>query len=32
LLKKWELSIAIMDTLWGGILFTLTTYFTYQIL
>jgi uncharacterized membrane protein len=32
LLKKWGLEIAIMDTLWGGVLFALTTYFTYQIL
>jgi len=32
LLKKWGLEIAIMDTLWGGALFALTTYFTYQIL
>jgi hypothetical protein len=32
LLKKWGLEIAIMDTLWGGALFVLTTYFTYQIL
>jgi uncharacterized membrane protein len=32
LLKKWGLEIAIMDTLWGGALFALTTYFTYQLL
>jgi uncharacterized membrane protein len=32
LLKKWRLDIAIMDTLWGGALFALATYFTYQIL
>jgi uncharacterized membrane protein len=27
--KKWSLNLAIMDTLWGGILFALSTYFTY---
>ena len=26
LLRKWRASTAIMDTLWGGILFALTTY------
>jgi uncharacterized membrane protein len=26
LLKKWSYKIVIMDTLWGGILFTLTTF------
>ena len=30
-LKKWSLSFAIMDTLWGGILFALTTFFTYAL-
>jgi len=29
LLNKWPLSIAIIDTLWGGILLSLTTYITY---
>ena len=29
LLRKWRLSTVIIDTLWGGILFGLTTYFTY---
>ena len=26
LLKKWKIETVIIDTLWGGILFTLTTY------
>lgn len=26
LFKKWHLSIVVLDTLWGGILFALTTY------
>lgn len=30
-LKRWTESLAIMDTLWGGSLFALTTYFTYKI-
>jgi uncharacterized membrane protein len=30
-LKNWKLTTVIMDTLWGGILFYLTTYFTYTI-
>lgn len=30
-LKRWSESLAITDTLWGGTLFALTTYFTYQI-
>ena len=29
--KKWNYKIALIDTLWGGILFYLTTYFTYNI-
>jgi uncharacterized membrane protein len=29
LLRKWRLSTVIIDTLWGGILFGLTTYLTY---
>jgi len=28
-LKKWTAQIAVMDTLWGGTLFGLTTYLTY---
>lgn len=28
-LKKWSAELAIMDTLWGGALFALTTYITY---
>jgi uncharacterized membrane protein len=31
LLNKWPLNIAIIDTLWGGILFALTTYITYAL-
>ena len=30
-LKKWEPSVAIMDTLWGGSLFALTTAITYAL-
>ena len=30
-LKKWEASVAIMDTLWGGSLFALTTAITYYL-
>jgi len=30
-LKKWEPSVAIMDTLWGGSLFALTTAITYSL-
>ena len=30
--KKWPLSVAIMDALWGGILFSATTYITYTLL
>ena len=29
LLRNWRLSTVIIDTLWGGILFGLTTYLTY---
>ena len=32
LLKDWSPIAVAMDTLWGGILFTLTTYFTYKLL
>jgi len=30
-LKKWSETMVIMDSLWGGILFALTTYLTYEI-
>jgi uncharacterized membrane protein len=30
-LKKWEPNVAIMDTLWGGSLFALTTAITYYL-
>jgi len=30
-LKRWSPTLAIMDTLWGGILMALTTYFTYML-
>ena len=30
-LKKWEANVAIMDTLWGGSLFALTTAITYYL-
>lgn len=29
LLRKWRFTTVIIDTLWGGLLFALTTYFTY---
>ena len=29
LLKKWQWKTVVMDTVWGGILLALTTYFTY---
>lgn len=29
LLRKWRPTTVLIDTLWGGILFALTTYFTY---
>jgi uncharacterized membrane protein len=32
ILKKWPLQIALMDTIWGGILFSSTTYITYILL
>jgi uncharacterized membrane protein len=32
LLKNWGFGLALMDTLWGGILFALTTKMTYVIL
>jgi uncharacterized membrane protein len=31
LLRNWRLSTVMIDTLWGGILFGLTTYFTYLL-
>jgi uncharacterized membrane protein len=31
LLRKWRLTTVFIDSLWGGILFGLTTYFTYYI-
>jgi hypothetical protein len=30
-LKKWSETMVMMDSLWGGILFALTTYLTYEI-
>jgi uncharacterized membrane protein len=30
-LQKWKIETVIKDTLWGGILFYLTTYLTYKI-
>jgi uncharacterized membrane protein len=30
-IKKWTAELAIMDTLWGATLFTLTTYITYML-
>jgi uncharacterized membrane protein len=32
LFEKWSPLAVMMDTFWGGILFTLTTYFSYKIL
>jgi hypothetical protein len=29
--KIWKFSTLVIDTLWRGILFALTTYFTYKI-
>lgn len=31
LLENWKLQTVILDTTWGGVLFSLTTYFTYLI-
>jgi len=30
-LKKWTPELAVLDTLWGGSLFALTTYITYNL-
>ena len=30
--KKWDWKIAMMDTLWGGTVFAMTTYLVYQIM
>uniref|UniRef100_A0A6C0DRC6 DUF2177 family protein n=1 Tax=viral metagenome TaxID=1070528 RepID=A0A6C0DRC6_9ZZZZ len=30
-LKRWSPSLAILDTVWGGTLMALTTYFTYML-
>ena len=30
-LKKWSPTLVVMDTLWGGVLFALTTYLTYEL-
>lgn len=32
ILKKWKWNIVIMDTLWGGVLLSLTTIITYKLL
>lgn len=32
LFKKWNLKLAIIDIIWGGILFALTTYITYLMI
>lgn len=32
LLEKWSPYSVLLDTFWGGILFTLTTYFSYKLL
>ena len=29
--KNWKLNMVLMDTLWGGALMALTTYFTYKV-
>ena len=31
ILKEWKLKSALIDTLWGGILFSLTTFLTHKI-
>jgi uncharacterized membrane protein len=30
-IKKWSLQLALMDMLWGGVLFGLTTYLVYKL-
>lgn len=30
-LKKWDLTLSVIDVLWGGVLLALTTFFTYKI-
>ena len=32
ILKNWSLYTVILDTLWGGVLFGLVTYFTYRLI
>ena len=32
LLDKWSIESVVLDTLWGGILFTLTSWITYRLL
>ena len=32
ILKQWKWEIVVMDTLWGGILMALTTFFVYKIM
>lgn len=32
ILKKWPLHVTFIDTLWGGVLFSLTTIITYSLL
>lgn len=31
-LREWKIELVLMDTLWGGVLFSLTTFFTYKLL
>ena len=31
ILRKWRATTVLIDTLWGGILFAATTYFTYKL-
>jgi uncharacterized membrane protein len=30
-LKNWDMKFVIIDTIWGGLLFAFTTYFTYKL-